>query len=159
MDLYETYSADIYRFTFWLTGDGHQAEDITSETLIRTWTNRNKIRTETLKAYILTIARNIFLEQNRKQKHQVPLDNLHSDPSPGPDKMLESRLELQRIQIILQGLTETDRTAFILRVFQDLPYEEIARILELSQSAVKVKVHRVRRKIMADYMHKEVFKS
>ncbi|MBN1355041.1 RNA polymerase sigma factor [bacterium] len=158
-DLYETYSTDIYRFAFWLTGDRHQAEDITSETFIRAWTNRSNIRTETLKAYILTIARNIFLEQNRRKKPEVPLDEMVPDPAPGPDAQLESRLELLRIRAILRNLPEIDRTAFILRVFQDLSYAEIARVLELSLSALKVKVYRVRKTIMADLMGKEASRS
>ena len=60
-DLYETYASDVYRFAYWLTGDRPEAEDITSETFIRAWVNRTTIRTETLKAYLLTIARNAYL--------------------------------------------------------------------------------------------------
>jgi DNA-directed RNA polymerase specialized sigma24 family protein len=52
-------------------------------------------------------------------------------------------------------LPETDRTAFILRVQHELPCDEIARILSLSVSAVKVKIHRVRRKLLGAGIHKE----
>ena len=147
-DLYDTYATDIYRFTYWLSGDGYEAEDITSETFVRAWASNKPIRTETLKAYLFTIARNIYLERQRKRKHEVTLDDTYSDPDPGPDKLVEYRLEIHRVQEILQTLPETDRSAFILRVQHELPYDEIARILELSLSATKVKVHRIRKKLL-----------
>jgi RNA polymerase sigma-70 factor (ECF subfamily) len=64
-DLYESYATEVYRFTLWLTGDSSEAEDITSETFIRAWVNNSKIRTETLKAYLFTISRNVYLEHKR----------------------------------------------------------------------------------------------
>ncbi len=61
--LYETYATDVYRFAYWLCGDAVDAEDITSETFLRAWTHRATIRTETMKAYLLSIARNLYLER------------------------------------------------------------------------------------------------
>ena len=147
-DLYDSFAPDIYRFTYWLSGDGYDAEDITSETFVRAWASNAPIRTETLKAYLFTIARNLYIERQRKSKHEVTFDATCSDPNPGPDKLVEYRLEIQRVQEFLQTLPEIDRSAFILRVQHNLPYAEIARILELSLSAAKVKVHRIRRKLL-----------
>jgi len=65
-DLYETYAAEVYSFSLWLAGDSLEAEDITSETFIRAWVHNSKIRTETLKAYLFTISRNVYLECKRK---------------------------------------------------------------------------------------------
>lgn len=155
-NLYESYAPDIYRFAFWLAGDAVEAEDITSETFIRAWVRKSTIRTETLKAYLFTIARNVYLEHQRKRKRQVTLEDVHTDPSPGPDRLLESQLELQRVIKILQDLHEIDRTAFILRVQQELPYAEIARVLCISLTSAKVKVHRVRKKLLTDRIEREV---
>ena len=44
-DLYQDYASDIYRFSLWMTGDRHEAEDITSETIIRAWARKGVIRT------------------------------------------------------------------------------------------------------------------
>jgi RNA polymerase sigma-70 factor (ECF subfamily) len=63
--VYRTYALDVFRFALWMTGDPAQADDITSETFVRAWTKREKIRTETLKAYLLAIARNFHLEEQR----------------------------------------------------------------------------------------------
>ena len=147
-ELYQSYAVDIYRFAFWLAGDRFEAEDITSETFIRAWVNHSTIRTETLKAYLFTIARNIYLEGKRKTQIQVHFDDLYPDPAPNPEQTVQSKLEIMRIQEFLQTLAEIDRAAFIMRVQQELPYTEIARILNISLSAAKVKVHRVRKKLI-----------
>lgn len=154
-DLYDSYAAEIYRFAFWLCGDRHEAEDITSATFIRAWAHNNTIRTETLKAYLFTITRNVYLEQQRKKKHEVALEDVYPDPASGPDKLVEAQLKLLKVRSILQTFPEIDRTAFILRIEYDLPYEEIARILGMSLSAAKIKVHRVRKKLIATCIDKE----
>ena len=82
-DLYETYAADVYRFALWLAGDSLEAEDITSETFVRAWVHNDRIRTATLKAYLLAIARNVYLMQCRKSKRQVVLQEIYPDPAPG----------------------------------------------------------------------------
>ena len=156
-DLYESYVNDVYRFALWLAGDRFEAEDITSETFIRAWVHSRKIRTETLKAYLFTISRNIYLQHQRKRKRQVVLEDIHPDPALGPDKLTESQLKLQRVQIVLQTLPEIDRTAFIMRVQHELSCVEIARALELSLSATKVKIYRVRKKLIATCIDKEVY--
>jgi len=46
------------------------------------------------KAYIFTIASNIYLEQRRKKKNEVALEDVYQDPAPGPDKLLEVQLKL-----------------------------------------------------------------
>jgi RNA polymerase sigma-70 factor (ECF subfamily) len=156
-DLYDSYANDVYRFALWLAGDRSEAEDITSETFIRAWVHNSKIRTETLKAYLFTISRNIYLQHQRKKKRQAVLEDVHPDPAPGPDKLTESQLKLQRVQRVLQTLPEIDRAAFVLRVQHELTYNEIARVLELSLNTTKVKVYRVRKKLIATCMDKEAY--
>jgi len=155
-DLYESYATEVYRFAYWLAGDSFEAEDITSETFVRAWVHNSTIRTETLKAYLFTITRNVYLEQRRKRRHEVALEDVHPDPAPGPDVLVESHLELRRVQSVLQTLPEIDRAAFVLRVQHELPYAEIARVLGLSLTTAKVKVHRVRKKLLTNFIDREV---
>ena len=155
-DLYESYAVDVYRFSLWLAGDNHEADDITSETFVRAWAHNSKIRTETLKAYLFTIARNVYLERRRKGRRQVALCELYPDPAPGPEKVVGTQLELARVRRLLQTCPEIDRAAFVLRVQHELPYAEIARVLELSLITARVKVHRVRKKLLAAFVNKEV---
>lgn len=155
-DLYESYATEVFRFSLWLAGNISEAEDITSETFIRAWAHHNKIRTETLKAYLFTISRNIYLQHQRKKRRQVVLEDVHTDPAPGPEKLTESQIKLHKVQRVLQTLPEIDRAAFILHVLHDLPYDEISRVLELTIAATKVKVYRVRKKLIIACIDKEV---
>lgn len=148
-DLYQRYGPEVYRFAFWLAGNRAEAEDITAETFVRAWTSKREIRTETVKAYLLTIARNLYLEQRRKAKPQVELDDNQLDPQPGPEQRTEDRLALAATLAAIQTLPELDRVALILRAQHELPYAEIARVLGLSLAAAKVKVHRARLKVAA----------
>jgi RNA polymerase sigma-70 factor (ECF subfamily) len=153
--LYETYAADVYRFSLWLAGEDADAEDITSETFVRAWSRRDDIRTETLKAYLFAIARNLYLEGRRKSERHTTLEEAHPDPRPGPDRLLETRMELERVWEVLRNLPEDDRAAFVMRAEHGLSYEEIARVLGLSLSSAKVKVHRVRRRLLTDRIERE----
>ena len=155
-ELYETYAPDVYRFPRWLSGSSYWAEDITPETFIRAWVHYHPIRTETLKAYLFTIARNYYLGQLRKEKRNVDLNEEYPDPAPEPDQVIDAQIEIRRVQRFLQTCSEIDRAAFILRVQHELPYAEIARVLEISLSASKVKVHRVRKKLSTNMIDKEV---
>ena len=154
-DLYSRYAHDVYRFAFWLSGSSEEAKDITSETFVRAWMNLSSIRMETLKGYLLKIARNVYLGQFRKQRQHIELHETHPDPSPGPEKSAEVRSELVRIQTFLRTLPEIDRSAFVIRIKYELPYAEIARILQISETAARVKVHRVRKKLIANRMNEE----
>jgi len=156
-ELYDLYANEVYRFAFWLSGDTFEAEDITSETFVRVWVRFNTIRTETLKAYLFTIARNIYLKKLRKGKNQIALNDSFPDRNPEPEELVDSRLELLKVRNALQNLSETDRAAFVLRVQHELSYAEISRVLGISLTTAKVKVHRVRKKLLAARADQEVY--
>ena len=148
-EIYERYSKDVYRYAFWLAGSADDADDITSETFARAWVGREEIRTETVKAYLFAIARNLHLKGWRHTKRRIDLRPDQIDSKPAPEQIVESRLELQRAMDAIQSLPEADRAAFLLRIQHELPYEEIARILQLPLTTVKVKIHRARLKLAA----------
>jgi RNA polymerase sigma-70 factor (ECF subfamily) len=102
-----------------------------------------------VKAYLFTIARNLFLQQQRRQKNQVALDYAVLKTYSGPQNLVEDRLALAQVLQQLQDLPESERAALVLRVHHELSYAEIARILQISLSAAKVKVHRARLKLTA----------
>lgn len=148
-EIYERHARDVYRYAYWLAGSAEDADDITSETFARAWAGRDEIRTETVKAYLFAIARNIYVKGLRHTKRQSDLNPNHSDPKPAPEQLVESKLELNRAMKAIQSLPEVDRAAFLLRVQHELPYEEIARTLQLPLTTVKVKIHRARLKLAA----------
>jgi RNA polymerase sigma-70 factor (ECF subfamily) len=146
--LYQKYARDVYRFALYLCGERGDAEDITAETFVRAWTSPEPIRTATVKGYLFTIARNLFLQGlRRKRRHaEVPEDagDLVADPQPGPQALAEGRAELGAVLAGMQKLPEADRAALIMRAFEGMPYEEIAQALGIPLTTVKVKIHRAR---------------
>ncbi|NJC96098.1 MAG: RNA polymerase sigma factor [Anaerolineae bacterium] len=148
-ELYISYSPEVYRFATWLSGNSNDAEDITAETFARAWMNLGTIRTETLKAYLFTIARNIYLESLRKHKTHEVLNEAHPDSLPTLERSFETRNEIEQIRATVLTLPEIDRSAFVMRVQYDLSYAEIARVLRISEGTAKVKVHRVRKLLFA----------
>jgi RNA polymerase sigma-70 factor (ECF subfamily) len=142
--MYEMYAADVYRFAYWLCREQQDAEDVTSETFVRAWTGDAPIRTETLKAYLLAIARNLCFENRRKEKRLMRLEEWHADERAGPEEHATARYALAELRARLETLPAADRDAFLLRFQHDLPYAEIARVLGVSETLAKVKVHRAR---------------
>lgn len=146
-NIYQSYAEDVFRFAFWLSGDSDEAKDITSETFIRLWTAKNDIVVETVKAYLFKIAKNLFLQKKRNQKHNIDLNVNIIDSAPQPDTIMEMRSELQNVLNAMQKLPKVDRIALIMKTHDDLSYQEISRVLGLSVSAIKVKIHRARLKL------------
>lgn len=148
-EIYERHARSVYRFALYLSGDASLAEDITAEAFLRLWGARQPIVMETVKGYLLAIARNVYLQERQRSGRFTELpDTLEanvavSDPA-------ETREELRRTLNWLQRLPETDRAALLMRAEQELPYEEIARALGISLSLAKVKVHRARLRL-AEY--------
>lgn len=146
-DLYQKYAQDVYRFAYWLCGNAQDAEDITSETFVRALTTAKDIRTETVKGYLLTIARNLAFKRNKSSMRFTNLTvDLPSD-SHGLEDVTETNLLLKHTLGFLQTLPESDRAALLMHVMEDMPYEEISQVLGISVAAARVKVHRTRIKV------------
>jgi len=147
--LYERHAADVYRFALYLTGSRADAEEIASETFVRAWIASGAIRTQTVKAYLFSIARNLHIEGLRRRRTlgEMPADV--RDRAPGPEAAAAGRDALDGVLAALQQMPEVDRAAVLMRA-DGLAYDEIARALGLSPAAVRVRVHRVRMKLTAD---------
>jgi len=143
-DLYGRHAADVFRFALYLSGNRAEAEDITSETFVRAWTAPEPIRMATVKGYLFTIARNLFLQGRRRTSRQVELSEELKDPAEGPQVRAEHDSELALALAALQRLPEVDRSALLMRAEDEMPYDEIARSLGISLASVKVKIHRAR---------------
>jgi RNA polymerase sigma factor (sigma-70 family) len=142
--VFERHSRDVYRFALYLSGDPSLAEEITQETFVRAWVMPGEVCGGTVKAYLLTIARNLCRAERKRAARQVALDGTLPDPRPGPEAVAGGRLELDAVLEALQALPEADRAALLMHAQDGLPYAAIAAALGLSVAAVKVRVHRAR---------------
>jgi len=158
-DLYQKYATDVYRFAYWLCGNAQDAEDITSETFVRALTSADSIKTETVKGYLLTIAKNLAFKKNKRSKRIVDLIPSLPAASEGPEQTAETNLSLQSALQFLQTVPEVDRAALLMRIQGELSYEEISNVLGISLAATKVKIHRTRLKLNAHRMKEEESRS
>jgi RNA polymerase sigma-70 factor, ECF subfamily len=143
--LYRRYAPDVFRFAYYLSGERSDAEDITSETFVRVWTSAAPIRTATVRAYLFTIARNVFLKARRHQSRHVDLESHLPADSRTPHDAIETRSDLDAVLARLRSFPAIDRAAVLMRARDDMAYEEIAEALGISVGAARVRIHRVRR--------------
>lgn len=148
-ELYQRYARDVYRFSLYLSGDPVLAQDITSETFVLCLTSSEPIRVETVKGYLFTIARNLYLKEWRKSSRRADLDDSIPDATIDIELAAASKERLQAVLKALQELPEADRSAVLMRADDNMSYRQIASVLGLSLSAVKVKIHRARLKLAA----------
>ena len=148
-ELYSRYAGDVYRFAHWLSGNPHDARDITAETFVRAWTAPEEPRLESVKAYLFAIARNLHRKQWRRASRHEALDEAMPDPATQPDEPAINREEFERTLAAVHALPEMDRTVLLLRAEEDLSYEDIADVTGLSVTAAKVRVFRARAKLTA----------
>ena len=111
-ELYQAHARDVFRFALFLSGDPDLAEDIVSETYIRLWHARARVDLSTVKAYLLAIARNLFLEQKRRAVRRTDLHDEHADARPGPETAAASRSELQAVLVELQKCRKSTAPPF-----------------------------------------------
>lgn len=146
--IYTRYASDVFRFALYLSGNRSDAEDITSETFVRAWAAQDSIVAETVKGYLFTIARNLFLQGLRRAARQSELPGEMPDAAPSAYQQVEQKAEVKAVLAAMQKLPQIDRAALIMRTLDELPYQEIARVLGISETAAKVKVHRARASLM-----------
>lgn len=136
-----------YRYT----GNPSVAEELTQDVFVRVYRAASSYRPEArFSTWLFTIVRNVCMNykmREGKQDHQMDPDNdlvTISQNQENPEQRAIRRELEQKIQDAIMSLPETLRLPLILSQFQQMPYEEIARVLELSVAAVKVRIHRAR---------------
>jgi RNA polymerase sigma-70 factor, ECF subfamily len=144
VSLYQKYAPAVRRFALYLSGDPALADDITSDTFLRAWVAQGKIREPTVKSYLFMIARNAYYDLRRRAWRHTELDEIAAVEDTSVQKRLEEREEAAAVLAALQDLPEVGRTILLMRALEDMPYDEIAAVLDINVTTAKVKVHRAR---------------
>jgi RNA polymerase sigma-70 factor (ECF subfamily) len=157
-ELYRRYGRDVFRFSLFLSGNRATAEDLTAETFARALVGRDRLRVDTVKAYLFAIARNLYRDVRSRDRRLVSIDVVapRPDPSPAQDVVAGDRQQLEAALSAIQRLPDGEREALVLAIQKDLPYERIAAILGCSVVAVKVRVHRARARLRSILNEKEL---
>jgi RNA polymerase sigma-70 factor (ECF subfamily) len=141
--LVNAWSADLYRFAYWLTRDRASAEDLVQEAFLRAWRALSGLRDEqAAKSWLFSIVRN---EYRRRWKSLAPAV---SDPSEEPVDNADAVQDwLVRRQ--LQALPEEYREPLLLQVLGGFQCDEIAELLGVSRATVMTRLFRARLKLRA----------
>jgi RNA polymerase sigma factor (sigma-70 family) len=138
-----------------MLGSNSDVEDIAQQVFIRVWKSaRRYVPRAKFTTWLLKITRNLVFNELRrgKRRAQVPLQSdpgieeipLKDETNPAPDaSLLEDELQRAIEEAIMQ-LPESQRMALVLRRYEQLSYEEIAEVLDLSVPAVKSVLFRAR---------------
>jgi len=147
-----------------MLGNPSDAEDIAQQVFIRLWKSAPRYEVKAkFTTFLYTITRNlVFNETKRKQRKKehsleqqeeesfTSIEDKHAH-SPG-EEMLQAELKAQVDKAIMM-LPEKQRLAVILRRYENMPYEQISDVLELSVSAVKSQLFRARNALRESLSH------
>ena len=143
-DLYR----DVRRFLECLLCSPSAAQDVAQESFLRLYRKGAGVPAAEARFWVFRVARNLALNELSKTRTRERLaDNVIDMQRPramNPEKQYE-QAERERIVLgLLKTLPEQQRAALLLREQQEMSYAEIARVLAVSESKVKVDIHRAR---------------
>lgn len=156
-ELYQRYRRPIQHYLYQLCGSIEQAEELTQETFIRAHTGLLTFRGDcSVATWLFRIARNLYLKSLRHPSPpRIDTDELLDIPDRAvegdPVQHYAAREQRDLIGLTLAQLPEKQRSILLLRDAEGLAYDEIARVLEISLSAVKVNLFRARAAFRAAY--------
>jgi RNA polymerase sigma-70 factor (ECF subfamily) len=138
-----------------MLGDPAEAEDIAQQVFLRLWKHAKRYRPEAkFTTYLFTIARNLVFNETRRRsrRKEVSIEereetthaHLPAPPQREPDAALLRGEMQEAIDQAIQSLPEAQRMAVVLRRYEQMPYEDIARTLDLTVPAVKSLLFRAR---------------
>lgn len=150
-DLYGTlvkrYQEQLYRHALGMVRDPDAAADLVQDSFVKAYASLSTSQSDRFGAWLFRILRNRctdYLRQKRLRDVSLDGDMQYASQRPGPDRDLE-RVELRAaMEGALAALPEAQREAFLLKHVEGLSYEEMAELLGVGISALKMRVARAR---------------
>lgn len=142
----------IFRFLYGMVGEHDLAEDLTQETFMRAYASMNTLRGESkLSTWLCGIAKNVALNALRGRSRELPAEindesvtTLSEGVGAAPDNYLLNKELRNVIHDALERLDSDKRMVFILKLLQQISYEEIAEITGFSIPKLKTDLHRAK---------------
>src|ERR1039458_5047946 len=154
--LFETYHDRIYRYVLGLVRNAAEAEDLTQDTFLRAYRYGDSLRDpEAVRGWLYRIATHVSLDRLRQRKPLVSLDNEEGEHSvkppvsgaPSPLDISERKETSACVQRCLDFLPDKYRAVILLYEAHSLTAPEIAEVLGVTVTTVKIRLHRARRKL------------
>lgn len=148
--LYEQYYARVYRYIYLRLGNQPDAEDVTAVVFMKALEGLGSYSTKrsSFAPWIFRIAHNAVIDKYRRDRKQVPLDNIEFHA--GGDDPVSDVLHSERREELLSylaALSPDQREVILMRFAADLTYPEIATALKKNEAAVRMLLHRGLRKL------------
>ncbi|WP_300403535.1 RNA polymerase sigma factor SigE [Nocardioides sp.] len=154
------HSDRVYRLAYRLTGNRHDAEDLTQEVFVRVFRSLSTYTPGTFEGWLHRITTNLFLDQARR-KQRIRFDALSDERadrltsgSPAPEAAYADRTFDDDIEQALATLPPDFRVAVVLCDVEGLAYEEIADILGAKLGTVRSRIHRGRAMLRTALAHR-----
>jgi RNA polymerase sigma factor (sigma-70 family) len=154
------HSARVYRLAFRLTGNRHDAEDLTQEVFVRVFRSLSSFTPGTFEGWLHRITTNLFLDMARRRQ-RIRFEGLGEDAAerlrgrePTPAQAFEERSLDADVQAALDGLAPEYRAAVVLCDIEGLSYEEIAATLGVKLGTVRSRIHRGRAQLRSALAHR-----
>ncbi len=140
--LHDEHAAALWRYTMWLCGDRHLAEDIVQETLLRAW-RRPKVLDQSensARAWLFTVARNLVTDHHRsaKSRHEIGTE---SPPERWTDDGVDAMLDTWLIADAIASLSSDHRAVVVHAYYRGHSVGHIAAALEIPEGTVKSRLH------------------
>jgi len=157
----QEHSARVYRLAYRLTGNQHDAEDLTQEVFVRVFRSLSSYTPGTFEGWLHRITTNLFLDQVRR-KQRIRFDALGDDAGDrlpgqaelGPERAWEHNNLDHDVQAALDTLAPEFRAAVVLCDIEGLSYEEIAATLDIKLGTVRSRIHRGRAQLRQALAHR-----
>jgi len=154
------HSARVYRLAYRLTGNQHDAEDLTQEVFVRVFRSLSSYTPGTFEGWLHRITTNLFLDQARR-KQRIRFDSLGDEVTDrlpgreaGPERAWEHNNLDYDVQRALDALPPDFRAAVVLCDIEGLSYEEIAATLDVKLGTVRSRIHRGRALLREELAHR-----
>src|SRR6266513_4224429 len=158
-DIVRLHSARVYRLAYRLTGNPHDAEDLTQEVFVRVFRSLSSYTPGTFEGWLHSITTNLFLDGARRRPRirfeglgDETAQRLHSGPTPA--QAFDERHLDSDVQDALEALAPEYRAAVVLCDIEGLSYEEIAVTLGVKLGTVRSRIHRGRAQLRAALDHR-----
>jgi RNA polymerase sigma factor (sigma-70 family) len=158
-EIVRTHSARVYRLAYRLTGNKHDAEDLTQEVFVRVFRSLSSYTPGTFEGWLHRITTNLFLDMARRRQRirfeglgDETAQRLHSGPTPA--QAFDERHLDSDIAAALEALAPEYRAAVVLCDIEGLSYEEIAATLGVKLGTVRSRIHRGRAQLRAALDHR-----
>jgi len=153
--LYDRHIDAIYRYVLLRVPTKEQAEDITEDVFLRAWQKLGQFRPACpILHWPYRIAHNRTVDEHRRKAQQnTSLDAMNeagqqiASPQPDPLRAAISHEEIDNLRSALATMSDDEQTLLTLRFTEDMPYQDIADILDKSEGACRVLQHRALKKL------------